>query len=128
MCMDGSMSNAKEPIIDLQKLYIFSGNSKSTVNSIIQVFLNESPKQMENLSALVAARKWNNVKALSHNMKSSYAVLGANSVKELLEAMETKCELNKVDEDEFKSMLNTILVLNEQVINSIRASAFQYGE
>lgn len=126
--MKTNMNTAEHSIIDLQKLYEFSGNSKATVNSIIEVFLQECPKQIDNLIVLIAEKKWSNVKALSHNMKSSYAVIGANSVKALLETLELKCEHNSIDENEFNSLLNNILVLNEQVIQYIRTSAVQYGE
>lgn len=116
------------PVIDLEKLYELSGNSKSIVNNIIQVFLNETPQQIEKLTALVAAKNWDSVRTLSHNMKSSYAILGANSVQTLLQTLEMQCELNKIDEDAFGLIIDRIIGVNQEVIKSIHAKKTEYGE
>lgn len=110
-------------IINLQKLTSLSGNSKTAVNNIIQVFLKQVPKQMEHLIGLVADKDWDNVKMLSHKMKSSYAIIGANSVRSLLEAIEEDCRQNNVDEARFKHRLDKVIMLNEEVIKSIRTIA-----
>jgi CheY-like chemotaxis protein/HPt (histidine-containing phosphotransfer) domain-containing protein len=110
-------------IINLQKLIALSGNSMATVNNIIQVFLSQIPKQMENLTGLVAQEDWDSVQALSHKMKSSYAILGANSVKSLLETMEADCKHNNIDEARFKTLMAEIILLNDKVITSIRSIA-----
>lgn len=116
------------PVIDLEKLYELSGNSKAIVNSIIQVFLNETPHQIEKLAALVAAKNWDSVRTLSHNMKSSYAILGANSAQALLERLEIQCELNKIDENGFGLIIDQVIGINEEVIKSIVAKKMEYGE
>lgn len=120
--------SSESPVVDLEKLYEFSGHSKSIVNSIVQVFLSEAPQQVETLTALVAAKNWNSVKTLSHNMKSSYAVLGANSVKTLLETLEVQCELNKIDEEAFGVIIDQIVGINEEVIKTIHTKKMLYGE
>ncbi|HYF68356.1 MAG TPA: Hpt domain-containing protein [Ohtaekwangia sp.] len=109
-------------IINLQALNEFSGNCEATVKGIIRVFLEQAPKQIATLSLVVAQKDWNNVKALSHKIKSSYAIIGADSVKNLLEKMETDCMQSNVDETKLNGLLERVIVLNEKVIESISAN------
>lgn len=121
-------TQSSEAIIDIQKLYEFSGNSKSIVNSILEVFLSEVPKQMETLAGLITAKNWSSVRTMAHKMKSSYAVLGANALRTILETMEYKCEANEINEQEFDHMLGEAIILNDQVIKTAQSIAAQYGE
>lgn len=118
--MEQYNENSEEnSIINLQKLNEFSGNCEATVKGIIRVFLEQAPAQIANLRTVVAQKDWNNVKALSHKIKSSYAIIGANSVKNLLEAMEIDCMQSNVDETKLNGLLQQVIVLNEQVIRRI---------
>lgn len=117
------VNDRENGIINLEKLTSLSGNSKVAINNIIQVFLKQVPKQMENLISLVEQKDWGNVSALSHKMKSSYAIIGATSVKNLLETMEEDCTQNNIDENKFRLLMEKVILLNEEVIKSIRTIA-----
>lgn len=110
-------------IVNLQKLTTLSGNSKATIKNIVNVFLKQVPGQMENLIIFVDRKDWKNVKALTHKMKSSYAIIGADSVRRLLETMETACKPDDIDENHFKHLMEKVIVLNEEVIKSISTIA-----
>lgn len=124
--MESNENAGESPLVNLQKLISFSG--KSTVRNIIQVFLKQVPDQVENLITLVKTKNWNSVKILSHKMKSSYAVIGANSVRALLDAMEAHCEGDNVDESKLVHLMEEIIVLNEKVIKNIRDNSGLYDK
>jgi CheY-like chemotaxis protein/HPt (histidine-containing phosphotransfer) domain-containing protein len=120
----GNMENMQaNPIINLHNLYTFSGNSSDTVKSIIEVFLAQAPEQIQLLVTLIEQKDWNAVKILSHKMKSSYAIIGANSVRSILQTIEDDCTQNSVNEAKFKVLLADVISLNEKVINYIRPLA-----
>jgi HPt (histidine-containing phosphotransfer) domain-containing protein len=93
------------------------------VKSIIEVFLQQAPDQMNTLISAMELKDWNNVKILCHRMKSSYAIIGANSVRALLQTIEDDCTQNKVDEAKFKTLLNNVIELNEAVVKYISTIA-----
>jgi CheY-like chemotaxis protein len=120
--MTGSNLN-DEAVINLHNLYNFSGNNADTVKNIIEVFLQQAPEQMKGLTSLMAQKDWAATKILCHKMKSSYAIIGATSVRSILQTIEDECVKNRIDEVKFKELLDKAVTLNEAVIKRIRIIA-----
>ena len=117
--MEKTNSTEGEPIINLDNLNTLSGNNIETIISIIQVFMEQAPEQLESLGTMIDQKDWNNLKAQCHKTKSSYAVVGANSVKSILQIIEDDCAKNNIDEAKFRTLLDEVHRLNVEVMKSL---------
>ncbi|MDQ3393310.1 MAG: response regulator [Bacteroidota bacterium] len=109
-----------ESVINLNNLLTLSGNNTSTVNNIIDLFVNQTPKRIEELQDLFAKKDWINLKSLCHKMKSSYSIIGALEVKKNLEIIEVDCSSNSIDLEKFEMLINNTLELNLRVMEEIK--------
>lgn len=109
-----------EMVINLNNLMTLSGNNAATVNNIIDLFITQTPKRLEELQEFFANKDWINFKSLCHKMKSSYSIIGALEIKKNLEIMEIDCSSNKIDIQKFDMLINKTLELNERVMKEIK--------
>jgi HPt (histidine-containing phosphotransfer) domain-containing protein len=117
--MEKTNSTEGEPIINLENLNTLSGNNTETIVSIIQVFMEQAPEQLDGLDELLEKKDWENLKAQCHKTKSSFAVVGANSVKSILQIIEEDCAKNNIDEAKFKTLIDEVHRLNVEVMKSL---------
>ncbi len=90
-----------ENLVDLSYISELSGGNKEFENEMIELFLSQSPTDMDILEKAVGDQNYTLIKALSHKLKSSYALLGINE-NGILEEMEQKAA-DKTDSQWFES-------------------------
>ncbi|MDX2495410.1 MAG: response regulator [Desulfuromusa sp.] len=73
-----------------------SEGAENILNKIINLFLDDTPKQLEKLHQALHDKDANTVRSVSHSLKSSSASLGALSMSALLKELEEKGRTNSL--------------------------------
>lgn len=107
----------KEKVINLENLYRLSGNNPLTSRNIIRMFLEQMPARVDELKLFLAEKNWEKLKSLSHKMKSSYAIVGASTLKNYVERIELDCHNNNFDEKKFSKRIEKIDALTKQAVD-----------
>jgi signal transduction histidine kinase/CheY-like chemotaxis protein/HPt (histidine-containing phosphotransfer) domain-containing protein len=107
------------PIINLSNLHMTSKTQPAMVNRIVDIFLSETPKNIEELKKFATEKDWQNLMKIAHKMKSSFAIIGAMKVRELLESIETDCA-NNIDESDLHSKINSVIRLNDKAVQELQ--------
>ena len=96
----GSLHKAEENKIDLTKLYGGAYGDKALVMEIIQIFLEETPRFLENLSYCIEEGDHGMIEQTAHKYLSVARIIGLAEMRKDLEQIETLCddfgELNKI--------------------------------
>jgi CheY-like chemotaxis protein len=82
-------SRSKKPNMDLVFLEIYTGGDKKVTIQLIEIFLREIPLAIEKLEQCIPKEKWKEVHAVSHKVKSTFAIF------ELTELKKTAFEIEK---------------------------------
>ncbi len=109
-----------ENLIDLNNLMELSGNNYDTVNDIMDIFIKQNPKRLEELQEYFVKNDWASLKSLCHKMKSSYSIIGSFEVKNMLEMIEVECSKKNVDIEKFSGQIERIIMLNEKILKEIK--------
>jgi len=109
-----------EPITDLSNLHITSNAQPAVVSKIVSVFLDETPRGIEELKKYAVERDWQNLNGIAHKMKSSFAIVGAMKVKKLLDSIETDCKNDHVDELDLHSKIDVVIELFDKVVQELQ--------
>ena len=119
--MDESLATGNgKPIIDLQSLYTACGDPV-TVKNIINLFISQTPTNIQHLKEFITAADWQNLKKICHKMKASYALIGIPEIKNYLQEIEDDCEKNAINVNKFESYLATIKEIKIKAINELES-------
>jgi len=77
-----------EKIIDLSYLREMSGNDKSIIKEMIEIFIDQIPEFEEEVSSRFEVQDWNGLGAIAHKAKSSVRTMGMEYMGECLEKLE----------------------------------------
>lgn len=106
---------------NLKNLYEMTGNSPETIRSIVNLFLDKTPEQLQELQTLLQAKNWNGLQLACHKLKSSYAIFGAVEVKGYLEVIEESCSGKDVDSSKIEELMVSVMELNPKVMDELRS-------
>jgi PAS domain S-box-containing protein len=120
---------AKEPVItasaelpnatlyDLNYLHQVSGGNKEFINEMVSIFIQSIPELLKQIEGETEAKNWARVKALLHQLKPSFVLMGAQAVKDEIVLAE---ELTFENESEKHSQtLRNLLTKCNQVVASL---------
>jgi HPt (histidine-containing phosphotransfer) domain-containing protein len=79
-------------------LYSFYGEDPGVISEIVSIVLREAPDNMHNLLNYCTSQEWDNLRNLAHKLTSSYGVVGALELKEVLNLIESACRNGKSNE------------------------------
>ncbi len=82
----------QEKVTDLAYMEEAAGGSSEFMESMIDIFLKQTPEFIEQLHETLAARDWTKMKALAHKIRPTYISFGINSLKPALERLEWICQ------------------------------------
>ena len=77
-----------ETHIDLTYLCDIAEGNKEFIKKMIDAFLLQSPKMLDDMSRFLEERKWNELRAVAHKMKPSLDFIGIHSIKETVRNLE----------------------------------------
>ncbi len=106
-------------ISNLQNLKALSGNTSSTVNNIIRLFLKQMPERMAEFENYLVSKDWQNLKGICHKLKSSYAIIGALELKKNMEIIESDCINNNIDVNKINGIFKLTVELNELIVKEL---------
>jgi CheY-like chemotaxis protein len=119
--VESQTKETEENPINFDSLYSIAGNNIKTVETIVQLFMSQTPDRLEKLEDLRLAGDWQGLKNLCHKMKSTYAIVGAVMVKNMLAEIENDCINGNFDAEKFKILIGDIRNLSDKVIIALNS-------
>jgi HPt (histidine-containing phosphotransfer) domain-containing protein len=104
--------------LDLSYLRDMSGNSIEFMIEMIDMFKQQTPIYIKDLSDALAEKNWVKVSSCAHKIKPTFAYVGREDAKDHMQLMEQNAREQKDIEmlpDAFKELNNFIVILNEQL-------------
>lgn len=100
-----------EKVTSLDYLYNFHEGSPELIAEMIAIFLKEVPDNLQKLKSYKQQKDWQNLKKLAHKLKSSYTILGAKELQEIMKTLESDCASNAIDETKLNVLVEKALKL-----------------
>lgn len=103
--------------IDLSYLEATFGGNKTIINKILNSFMDNTPRLLEELEDKIAKNSWGEVKMIAHKIKSSFNTIGAKNVGELLGRIEL--ETSNDDKLNISLLINQVKSISDNIFNAI---------
>ncbi|UII33267.1 response regulator [Fulvivirga ulvae] len=110
------------PVINLSSLYALSGKNSTMVNNIINIFVKETPKVIEQIRSFYKEKDWKSLQSACHKMKSSCSVIGAVEMHKNMEMIEIDCLNNNIDPAKIEKLIGRTEVLHEKAIIELQGT------
>ena len=107
-------------MVDIQNLHEITGDNHEALRSIIHLFMEKMPAQIEEIQGLIDTEDWPALEQACHKLKSSYAIFGAVDIREHLENIERLSALDPVDRDCIQEEMNTVVRLNPVIVEELK--------
>ncbi len=101
--------NKGEEIINLDNLRRAFDHKPAPIRDIIQLFLTQTPPQLEELEKAIHNNDRLKSKDIAHRLKSSYKMMGLYDQVEYLQTIEDECQLEQTQPSKFVNILQHIL-------------------
>ncbi|HEY8936181.1 MAG TPA: response regulator [Cyclobacteriaceae bacterium] len=111
-------STEAKSILNLNMLYATCGNPE-IVNNILRLFITQTPDNVSQLDEFIRNKNWTDFGTLSHNMKSTYSLIGLPEIKKKFDEIENDCASNVIDIPKFEKYLSEIKEVNVKIIAEI---------
>jgi HPt (histidine-containing phosphotransfer) domain-containing protein len=87
-----------QKIIDLSYLRQLANGSDEFMQTMISIFIAETPSALDNMEKSWERSDWPAIKAMAHKMKPSFGFMGIASMKEVIAELETDAERGEYPE------------------------------
>jgi HPt (histidine-containing phosphotransfer) domain-containing protein len=82
-------------VIDLSYLRQLANGSDEFMETMITIFISETPLAIEQLEISSEKKDWAALKAIAHKMKPSFGFMGISGLKEVVEGIESEASEGK---------------------------------
>ena len=113
--------------INLDYLNELSGNDAEFVIDILSTFLEENPKDVEELRTAIQEKDIKEVGKLSHKMKSSLQMLGAEEVRSLALQIEQNIKKEAIDFAQAKTWATQLIAQVTALYPLVKAKIAELG-
>ena len=107
-------------VVDLSHLKKLSNNNDSFVDEMIQIFIDGTPDQLNNLTILLKKQNWQGLKIAVHTLKSSLYLIGLQQSYEDLHLIETNIGNNNIDPDQFTSLIQRTITFAKRAVVELK--------
>lgn len=97
-----------------------SGGNTLLIKEILQLFVKQTPPDMELLGSYIQQGDWENVYRQAHHIKPTLAYVGANGMREELQVIESIAR-NRQDLDSITEKFNALLPRLEALYGELNA-------
>ncbi len=81
-----------QKIIDLSYLRQLANGSDEFMQTMISIFIAETPAALDNMEKSWERNDWSGIKAMAHKMKPSFGFMGIASMKDVITELEADAE------------------------------------
>jgi HPt (histidine-containing phosphotransfer) domain-containing protein len=106
-------------LIDLSYLAQTTSNDKEFMLEMIDIFIKQTPIELENLQKSTHRKDWETVSRIAHTLKSNMKLMGAHTLREYLVKLEITAK-NGTQEALLSDLSTHVLGLSKQVINELK--------
>lgn len=114
------MDNMNFEQADMAYLMDLSGGNTQLIKEILQLFVKQTPPDMEVLSTYIQQEEWEKVYKQAHHIKPTLAYVGANGMREELQEIESLAK-NRQDVDSIAGKFNALLPRLEALYGELNA-------
>lgn len=104
---------------DLNYLEDFTFGNREVIKEILELFLTQTPKDLEKLTESVLNQDWTQVKAMAHHIKPTLTYVGAESLREILQNIESMA-MNFEDVNQIQHLIDQIQIRFETLYEDLR--------
>ncbi|GGH04700.1 hypothetical protein GCM10007415_46310 [Parapedobacter pyrenivorans] len=114
------MSNINFEQANMDYLVDLSGGNTQLIKEILQLFVKQTPPDMELLATYIQQEDWENVYRQAHHIKPTLAYVGANGMREELQVIESIAK-NRQGLDSITEKFNALLPRLETLYGELNA-------
>lgn len=109
------------PVVNLGHLHALSGKNSVMVNNIVNIFIKETPKVIDEIKTYFEQKDWKSLQSVCHKMKSSCSVVGASVLHKNMEILEIDCLNKNIDEQKFLELITRSEILHKRAIEELQS-------
>ncbi len=114
------MNNMNFEQANMDYLVDLSGGNTQLIKEILELFIKQTPPDMELLATYIEQEDWENVYRQAHHIKPTLAYVGANGMREELQKIESLAK-NRQDLDSIAQHLSALLPRLEALYGELNA-------
>ncbi len=115
---DHGKSYETESLLNLARLKRTFGDDKSFIKSLLEIFLEDTPRDYSLFVELIEAHKYEKASEMAHKLKSSFESLGIEKPSSLLNQIEKDIR-SSADTDSIDTLLSELNILYPKVISEV---------
>lgn len=104
----------KDLVLNLTYLNDIASGSSEFMIEMIDMFLEQTPGYVEDISLAISNQNWNTVADISHKIKPTFAFMGLESAKDSMAEIERKAR-NQDNVQEIESAFKSIQAISKQL-------------
>ncbi|KAA3438574.1 response regulator [Rufibacter hautae] len=116
---DHSSSPAEKVRIDLSYLENFANGNVEFMRDILQLFIEQTPHLVQELTRAVSLSKWTETRTLTHKIKPSIALVGIQELEELNNTIEQSA-LNRTNTEQIPALVQQMVLLVNRSIQQLK--------
>ncbi|MFC6999305.1 hybrid sensor histidine kinase/response regulator [Rufibacter roseus] len=109
-------STAEEPLhVDLSYLELFANGNIEFMLDILQMFIDQTPGQVQELTRAVSFSNWAETRTIAHKIKPSLALVGIREIEELNSEIEQSA-LHRSNTEQIPSLVQKMVVFVDRAV------------
>lgn len=107
-------------LYDLSVIEMMGGNDPSFINTLLQIFIETIPQDLDELNIAHQGKNWEKVSFMAHKMKSTIDNLSVDSLKINIRTLEGKNLIQTLSEQEIDSHIAEVNTVLNQVLVGLK--------
>ncbi|WP_210464518.1 hybrid sensor histidine kinase/response regulator [Rufibacter roseolus] len=117
--IDRSVGQAQEVRIDLSYLENFANGNVEFMRDILRLFIEQTPKLVQELTRAVSLSNWNETRTLAHKIKPSIALVGIRELEDLNNTIE-QFALNRTNTEQIPALVQQMVLLVNRSVQQLK--------
>ncbi|WP_210490477.1 hybrid sensor histidine kinase/response regulator [Rufibacter aurantiacus] len=117
--IDRSVDQAQEVRIDLSYLENFANGNVEFMRDILRLFIEQTPKLVQELTRAVSLSNWNETRTLAHKIKPSIALVGIRELEDLNNTIE-QFALNRTNTEQIPALVQQMVLLVNRSVQQLK--------
>lgn len=109
------LNNLKGEVVNFTNIVKFTKGNKERMNKMIQLFLDKTPDELNNIKQANDAGDLVKVKNIAHTIKSKYKLMGIPQLAEIALKIESKAS-NQIETENITELINELACKTEEAI------------
>jgi len=109
-------------LYNLSVIELMGDNDPEFINTLISVFIESIPSDLENINTAADNHDWTQVSFMAHKIKSTIDNLGIETLKNIIRMLEAKSIINSLSVDDILSYVKEVTTVMTEVVKEMRVN------